>query len=195
MPLIYRYKSIWNLPTGGPGVTTMYAFPDTTEQVFADAVRSFLVDALGSAATADFLPSGATIQGEGVVDNIEVTDGLLQSTVPITPPPVITGIGSGTYAAPAGAVITWLTGLVHQGRRVRGRTFLVPLSGSALESNGTLSAAYLTNVRNAASAYIASAANPAIWCRPDPGTTNGAAFTVAAGSVQDKVAILSSRRD
>jgi hypothetical protein len=195
MALIYRYKHIWSMPTGGPGVTTMFAFPDTTEQVFADAARAFLFDALATTGTADFLPSGCTIQGEGVVDNIENTDGTLQASVPITAPAVISGIGSGSYAAPAGAVITWLTGLVHQGRRVRGRTFLVPLSNTALESNGTLSTGFLTNCRNAATAYVASAANPCIWARPDPGTTNGAAFAVAAGTVLDKVAILTSRRD
>lgn len=195
MALIYRYKHIWNMPSGGPGVTTLFAFPDTTEQVFADAARAFLFDALATTGTADFLPSGVTIQGEGVVDNIENTDGTLQSSVPITPPAVISGIASGAYAAPAGAVITWLTGLVHQGRRVRGRTFLVPLGTNAFENNGTLAAGFLTNARNAATAYVASAANPCIWARPDPGTTNGAAFAVAAGTVLDKVAILSSRRD
>lgn len=195
MPLIYRYKLTWNLPTGGPGVTTLFAFPDTTEQVFADQARAFVFDALATTGTADFLPSGCTIQGDGIVDNIEVTDGTLASAVPVTPPAVISGLASGAYAAPSGAVVTWLTGLVHQGRRVRGRTFFVPLGTNAFENNGTLAAGFLTNLRNAATAYIASAANPCIWARPDPGTTNGAAFTVAAGSVADKVAILSSRRD
>jgi hypothetical protein len=92
-------------------------------------------------------------------------------------------------------VITWLTGLVHQGRRVRGRTFLVPTANQFFDTNGTLAAAFLTNLRTAAAAYIATAVNPAIWARPDPGTTNGAAFAVAAASVADKVAVLTSRRD
>lgn len=195
MALIMRYKSIWSMPSGGPGVTTMFAFPDTTEQVFADAARNFLNDALATTGAADFLPSLCSIQGEAVVDNIEVESGLLDSTVPITAPAVITGIGSGAYAAPAGAVVTWLTGLVHQGRRVRGRTFLVPLANTAFENNGTLTSAYLTNVRNAATTYIAGAANPCIWARPTPGTADGAAFAIAAGSVQDKIAVLTSRRD
>lgn len=195
MPLIYRYKLIWQLPTGGPGVTTLFAFPDTTEQVFADQARLFVSDALNIATAHDSLPSGCTIQGDSIVDNLEVTDGLLASAVPVTAPAVITGTGSGNYSAPSGAVITWLTGQVHQGRRVRGRTFFVPLASTAFDSTGTLATTFLTNLRNAATAYVASAANPCIWARPDPGTTNGAAFAVAAGSVADKVAILSSRRD
>jgi hypothetical protein len=195
MPIIMRYKLTWGLPSGGPGVTTLFAMPDTTEQVFADAARAFLSDALNQATAHDSLPSGCTIQGEGIVDNIEVTDGTLTSAVPVTPPAVITGTGSGVYAAPVGACITWLTGLVHQGRRVRGRTFLVPLANSAFQNNGTLDTAWLTQVRNAATTYIAGAVNPAVWCRPDPGTTNGAAFSIAAGSVADKAAVLTSRRD
>lgn len=195
MPLIYRYKSIWSLPSGGPGVTTLFAFPDTTEQVFADAVRTFLSDALQVSTAHDQLPTSVTIQGESIVDNIEVTDGTLQASVPVTAPAVITGNSNAAYAAPAGVCINWLTGLVHQGRRVRGRTFLVPLAGGAMDTNGTLLTTSLTNFRNAAAAYVASAANPCIWARPDPGTTNGAAFAVAAGAVLDKAAVLTSRRD
>lgn len=195
MPLIYRYKMLWSLPTGGPGVSTMFAFPDTTEQVFADAVRAFFSDILNVATAHDMLPAGAAIQGDAIVDNIEVTDGLLASSVPITPPAVITGTGSGNYSAPSGAVVTWLTGLVHQGRRVRGRTFFVPLASTAFDSTGTLATSFLNQARTAATAYVASAANPCIWARPDPGTTNGAAFTIAAGTVLDKAAVLTSRRD
>lgn len=190
-----RYRSIWNLPTGGPGVTTLFAFPDTTEQVFADGVRAFLLDALAQATSAVYLPTGAAIQCESVVDNLEVTDGTLQSSVPVTPPAVITGAGSGNYSAPSGAVVTWLTGLVHQGRRVRGRTFFVPLASTCFDSNGTLDSTFLTGLRTAATAYVASAVNPCVWARPDPGTTNGAAFTIAAGQVNDKAAVLTSRRD
>lgn len=195
MPLIMRYKMIWALPTGGPGVSTLFAFPDTTEQVFADAVRAFFSDVLNLATPHDSLPAGVTIQGDALVDNIEVTDGTLQSSVPVTPPAAITGTSAGVYPAPSGLCITWLTGLVHQGRRVRGRTFFVPLANTAYDTSGTLATSFLTSVRTAASAYIAGAVNPCVWARPDPGTTNGAAFAIAAGTCLDKAAILTSRRD
>jgi len=195
MAVIYRYKFIWQLPTGGPGVTTLFGMNDTTEQVFADQARLFMNDALQQATPGDCIPTGVSIQGDGIVDQIEVTDGTLQNAVPVTPPAVITGGVSAAYSAASGAVITWLTGAVHQGRRVRGRTFFVPLANSCFDSTGTLSATFLTNLRNAATAYIASPSNPAVWCRPDPGTTNGAAFSIAAGTVLDKIAVLTSRRD
>jgi len=195
VPLIMRYKLTWALPSGGPGVTTLFAFPDTTEQVFADGARAFMSDALQVATAHDALPTGCSIQGDSIVDNIEVTDGTLASAVPVTAPVVINGNATGSYSAPSGAVITWLTGLVHQGRRVRGRTFLVPIANQQLDTNGTLGSAFLTNLRNAGAAYIASAVNPCVWARPDQGTTNGAAFSIAAASVADKVAVLTSRRD
>ncbi len=56
------------------------------------------------------------------------------------------------YAAAAGACINWRTNTVHRGRRIKGRTFLVPLRGAAFEDNGTLSNATITSLTTAATA-------------------------------------------
>jgi hypothetical protein len=201
MAPIYRYRFAWQGIPGAPGYTNLYAFNDTTEQVFADAARAFLSSALKLATAQDTLFGGASIQGDSVVEHVEVTDGTLVDSVPITAPAVILGTGTGASPAPCGAAVNWLTGAVHHGHRVRGRTFLVPLAAAAYESNGTLLNSYLTIIRNAAAAYIASAANPVVWSRPtrtpgSPGNNaDGAAFTVVASQVNDKVAVLTSRRD
>jgi len=201
MPTIYRYRSVWQGIAGAPGYTNLYAFNDTTEQVFADQARAFMAAFLKISTGQDALPSGATVQGDSQVDHLEVTDGTLLDSVPVTQPPVITGTGTGACPAPAGACVNWLTGAVHRGHRVRGRTFFVPLTALCYEVNGTLLAAYLAAARTAASAYIASAANPCVWSRPtrtvgSPGNNaDGAAFTILAAQVNDKVAVLTSRRD
>lgn len=195
MATIYRYRLGWTGWPGQPGVTTLFAFNDTTEQVFADNARAFMLDALSTAASPDFLPTGITVQGEAIVDHITVEDGTLTDSVPVTQPAAIAGLGSGAFAAPSGACITWLTGAVHAGHRVRGRTYLVPLATTAFDNSGTLATGALTNLRNAASAYIALASNPCVWSRNHPGESDGAAFSISAGTVQDKVAVLTSRRD
>jgi hypothetical protein len=195
MPTIYRYRMGWSGWPGQPGVTTLFSQNDTTEQVFADQARAFMVDALMVSATVDMLPSGISILGESIVDNIDPSDGTLQTAVPITPPAVIAGAATGGYASPSGACVTWLTGAVHAGHRVRGRTYFVPLAQNAFEANGTLTTTFLTNLRNAAAAYVASAASPCVWTRPQAGASDGAAYLIQASSVQDKAAVLTSRRD
>jgi hypothetical protein len=194
VPNIYRYRSVWTGFSGAPGYTNLYAMPDTTEQVFADAVRAFLADAAQSATPGDHLPQTVAIQGDPNVDVLDVATGLLVDSVPVTPPAVVQGANSTVYAAPAGACINWLTGAVHNGHRVRGRTFFVPLASSAFENNGTLHSSALTNLRTAAAAYIAGSSTPCVWSRPIAGG-GGAAFAIASSQVTDKVAILTSRRD
>lgn len=195
MDLIYRYRAVWSGPAGLPGVTTMFAFNDTTEQVFADGMIAFLKDALSTSTTADFLPSGISILGDPIVDHIDPASGELLDSVPVTPPAQVAGIGAGAYVAAAGACVTWQTGAVHAGHKVRGRTYLVPLATTAYDSTGTLSPGYLTNIRNAASAYIAGAVNGCIWSRNHPGAADGAALQIQTGTVVDKACVLTSRRD
>ena len=153
MPLIMRYKLTWALPSGGPGVTTLFAFPDTTEQVFADGARAFMSDALQVATAHDALPTGCSIQGDSIVDNIEVTDGTLASAVPVTAPVVINGNATGSYSAPSGAVITWLTGYDESEleRNLAAETnFADFFAGARLNPNATLITGVICGVRGEA---------------------------------------------
>lgn len=114
--------------------------------------------------------------------------------------------GGGNYAAPAGACLTWNTASILDGTRVKGRTFIVPLSNTQYD-DGSLSAASLAVLTNAANAFVAASApdNFVVWHRPYPGRPAGvlparaahpgAAASVTSSSVRDTVAILTSRRD
>jgi hypothetical protein len=91
-------------------------------------------------------------------------------------------------------------------RRVRGRTFIVPIGGASLAGDGTLDATKQGNIQSAANTLVASAAATVqlvIWSRPFPGDPNnggsfardGSSHPVKSALVRDKVAMLRSRRD
>jgi hypothetical protein len=132
-------------------------------------------------------------------DVIEDTTGALTG--------VWTGTGGGTVAftgdsfsaAGVGACIGWTTGGIVNGakgpRKLRGRTFLVPLTATAYDTDGTLRAGYLTAAQTLANQLQASGPL-AVWHRPtSAAAANGGSYAVLSNKVRDKVAYLSSRRD
>jgi len=142
-----------------------------------------------------------------LVQTFDENTGELLAVTTGAPGAQISGTGIGSFPAPAGACQTWRTGGVHFGHKVTGRTFLVPLSQAAFDTDGTLLNAVITEAATAAAALIAAPVGFGVWSRPkparpdpnDPGTTlppePGAIFAVQAGSLADKAAVLRSRRD
>lgn len=128
---------------------------------------------------------------------LDVATGVLDH---ITPCPaefsgVIQGAsGNGFGAGVAGLCFAWSTALVNRGRKVRGRTFLVPVQSGAFEGNGTLEGAGLANMLTAGNALSQNAAGFGIWSRPRLHV--GGAFGKATGvRIHDQAAFLSSRRN
>lgn len=111
---------------------------------------------------------------------------------------IVGGAGNFAYSAPTGAVVTWRSNGVRNGRRVRGRTFLVPIAATATAQDGTLDATATGVLFTAAQAYIntAGARSPLVWARPTtPGGSDGVSHPIISASIPDKVAVLKSRRD
>lgn len=203
MGTIFRYRSVWTGAPGLPGYTTLYcqqASGDvpTMAQGVADRIRAFFIDFLATTTTPIFLPSVITITGDSQVDTISDTDGKLLNSYPITAGAPIVGGDAANYSQASGACITWNTAGIRRARRVRGRTYFVPLS-SAYDATGTLGTSALTNFRTAATAFLTAmngASTPlVVFGRPTPGTSDGASYVVLSGTVVDKAAVLTSRRD
>lgn len=194
MAIIWRVTTRWSGGAIGTGFTNMFFTGGVgTEQAAADATRAFFAGCYGGSGTD--LPSGISLTFPSGVDLVEETTGVLTTTTSVTAPSSITGAGSGTYAAPAGACVSWLTGGVIDGRHVRGRTFVVPLLSSGFQSNGTIADALVTNISQAAAALIAAAPELTIWHRPASiAAGGGASFPAVAFRLNDKVAMLTSRR-
>lgn len=184
-----RVNVAWQNWPGAPGLSQFY-FLNSGMQTSVDALRTFY-NALST-----MLPTGLTIQVPGTGDIINDADGkIVNSWTVTTPPTVVTASGTGTYAGNAGAVVHWLTSGVINGRRIRGRTFLVPLISTQFESNGSLSATALSSIGTAASALRTSVgANFRVWRRPvlahtkyDPKTGQPTQVAAVAGSNSDVV--------
>lgn len=189
-----RTRVLWTGFPGAPGYTNLFsrvASIGTHDPTIAMGDVATLFSALASR-----IPNSVTLAIEPEVAYIEDSDGEAQGFDSVGTPPTITQpTGSGIYSAPTGASIEWTTGAVKNGRRVTGRTYLVPLVGSAFEADGTLAAAARTQLQSAASVYaITGDATNVVWSRPVNGA-GGSSYPVSGANVADKAAVLRTRRD
>jgi hypothetical protein len=205
MTTMFKVTATWTGFTGAPGYTNLFFEhadpPSTMVQNAVDNARELFNSCRNA------LPTIVTITVSPTVELIEDTDGELSDVLTAGAPPVaVTGTDATAYAAPSGLAITWLSPGVYRGNRVRGRSFLVPLGGGSYQSDGSLATGLNGAITTHAEAFIA-AAGPTfgVWCRPQDAHKNhagddvpasvGKFFEVTASRVQDKVAVLRSRRD
>lgn len=191
---IARVTAQWTGFPGAPGYSNFFfeVAGDVGEQLGAPAaVRTAFSSILAE------LPSGVSVQVSPTVEYIDETTGQLQDYGDAEETPqAVNGSASGNYAGPAGAVVNWQTATVRDGRRVRGRTFIVPLASSAFQSDGTLGSSTITTLNNFASNILGGSSNPnrfVVWGRPS--SSPGVAAPVTGYRVPDMAAVLRSRRD
>lgn len=183
-----RVSCSWQGWPGSPGLTQMYLI-DPPAQGNIDAIRTFFN------ALAGLLPSGLTIQVPSSGDTLSEVDGKITGAWSVgTTPTVVTGTAAGAYSGTSGAVVHWLTNAVVAGRRVRGRTFLVPLANTAYDTAGSLLTSALTTIQTAAAAYVSGQTGKAcVWARPAPGRS-GSLASITSSKVPDLAVVMRSRR-
>lgn len=193
MGLILESQIAWTGFVGGPGYTVLHTRQSgiITSSVdnMVTAMQQFCTDIKGQ------VPNVVTLRASNEVKEIDEATGVLSTiyTSPVTTTNV-TGTGGSTYAAPVGACISWSTGGVNRGRRVKGRSFIVPLVNGCYDVDGSLSGGCLTALNLAASNWRTSSAyETVIWSRPRLGA-GGAAFDILGHRVADRAAVLRSRR-
>ena len=195
-----KLKINWTGFTGAPGYTNLY-FRDFSG---SGAVDQAVVD--GAVTKTDTwlnvwnsrLPASVNVKIDSQVEIIEDTTGVLVRYMSGTPFQRGNGTGAGNYSAAAGAVVNWYTNAVVRGRRLRGRSFMVPLVAAAYATNGSLADGDLTDFRNASTALAAGVGTGdlGVWSRPStPGGTDGQWSAVTSATVPDMTAVLRSRRD
>lgn len=199
MAQILRVKLNWTGFIGSPGYTNLY-FRDFSEgpvdQAMADgavAKTDIWLDAWVPA-----LPSTVSLLVDPTVDIVNEQNGELEGFLTTSPDTSRLGTGSGAYSAPSGICVNWSTNGIRNGRRIRGRTFMVPVSGAATDTNGTIATTHLNNLRTASGVFISptGAGDLGVWSRPTPAEPNGGIWHVAASySIPDRLAVLRSRRD
>lgn len=199
MSLIHRIRVTWTGMPGAPGISTWYT---SAPPAAADltAIRSFF-NSLAAG-----LPNTLTITVLGVGDSLEETTGVLENVWSATAPATVVGTSASGYGAPVGTVIHWLTGVVVDGRRVKGSTFIVP-TVNQYEAGGTPVGTWITTLTTAGNTLIAALGTQAgVWHRPKFGPRPGPGLPrprIRDGSwepassvlVPDKAVVLRSRRD
>lgn len=191
-----RVQAVWNGWEGAPGYSSFYfagggGLISDAQQVADRVATSFEL-------IAGLLPSQVTVSIPTEVEVVDSDSGILSGYQPIDAPDPIDGdnVSTSRWSAPTGAVINWLTADVRFGRRIRGRTFLVPLDGSAYQADGTLGGDTLIALRAFADNLTSWDFDSefGVWSRPRGGS--GGVFASATGyRVPDMAAVLRSRRD
>lgn len=195
---MYRVTARWSGFQGAPGYSNFYFGSGFLDGGLlgdeAELVAGRVRDAFNE--LEDLLPTGLRIDIEPEVPIIDSDSGVIQSFNSIDPPDQVTTGARSDYAGPAGAVVTWRTGDLRNGRRIRGRTFIVPLATQSFQSDGTLESASLTSLRAFADTIMGSSLDGdfGVWSRPNGGS-GGVFASVTGYTVPDMVAVLRSRRD
>ena len=195
---LYRLKTTFNGGEGGPGVATMY-FLDVATAV--ESVYNFWNSQAGG------MPAGTTIQVESEGDVLDDASGDVTGSWTQTAAAAIVTTSPVTYAAAAGAVISWRTGVVLDGRRLRGRTFVVPLPSIAFGTDGVLTDAEVASLQASANSLISTQSESfVVWhrkflgkaatsTRPARPAHDGGHALVSSAQVPKRGAVLRSRRD
>lgn len=194
MTTLHRVVCSWQGPQiQGAAVTVLhYSASDNPAPPTAAIAAAF--DAMKQA-----MPVGITVTVPGSGETIDDTTGHLTGIWSTAQPAAVAFSGAQVCAAGVGACVSWTTGGIVPGkkgpRRLRGRTFIVPVPTASYDGNGNLSAAATDAYANFAAAL--QAAGPlAVWHRPTTvGGSDGNSYGVVAHNVSRKVAFLKSRRD
>ena len=200
MASIHRVRVTWNGIPSGPGVSTFYceasAVPNLTQ----------LRLALANLATA--IAPGVSLQIENQGDTISDADGALVGSWSTTAQAAIPSTATGNYSAPVGGVVAWQTAGIHNGKRLQGRTFVVPLAHTQFGADGKLLPGAVGNLSGLGNGLRDSPAPKwVVWGRPKkPRNADGSVVegSVATGGmssiitgykVPSRAMVLTSRRD
>lgn len=132
---------------------------------------------------------------------VEVHDWVTGVLISVVNGTGVTGInctGGGTALTAEGPLLQWRTGTVVSGRMLRGRTYLVPSSSTALDTAGTVTSGTQGTNTGAGNTYAGTTAvTPSVWHRPTttPTVTPGTVGAIISCTCPSKVAVLRSRRD
>lgn len=201
---ILRVKARWTIPGAGTAFSVLHfgnnGIEDPTDTQASNSVgatRTFFE------AIKAFLPAPVIIDYMTDVEVIDILTGNLEGVRSAASVAQTVGgaSGSANWVAPAGACITWSTAGLRtvnsKPRRVRGRTFIVPLASVAYDPNGNLSVSALTALNTGATGLRGNFNGQefGIYGRPGPGGSPAGVYHLVTGHrITDQAAVLRSRR-
>ena len=195
-----RSKIRWTIPGAGTAHTVLhFGTLDASTPTQADADEVISKVAAYAGAIKAYIPNVVSLLVSSEVEEINVATGKLIGIYTGATQTAQAGTASATagWAAPAGGVISWSTAGIRNNRRLRGRTFIVPMSNEVWDVDGTLKSVPLTGLNTAAAALRAPGTQVylTIYGRPSGvGASDGVEWQALAHRVPDMAAILTSRR-
>lgn len=194
MPVEYRVQWAGTSITG-PGVSVLHARTSggaTTSQcaqALADRARTFF-DAVKA-----MVPAGVTWSFPPEATELDTATKQLIGVHAVTSPADVLSTGAASsWSRPSGGRVDWLTTAIVNGRRLRGRTYLVPLTTGSYDATGSIATTAIATLETAAAAYrntgVFTASQPAVWSR-----THGILADISGSNVPDLVTVMRSRRD
>lgn len=207
MSEVYRVRAVSTGWTGGPGLNTFYFAPTGVAEITSEEDALLCRDRV-RAAFADvnlIYPPATTISVQGSVDVIETTDGELTGNFSLPNAANVVGAGLAGYNALATMLLLrWNTNDIMDGHRVKGRSFLGPVS-NGVDADGTPQVGLLNELTAFGTAMmdigVGEGPKLCVWHRPRPATEEhpvareGQRATVISYTAVDKYAVLRSRRD
>lgn len=183
-----RVRCVWSNFVGAPGYTNFYTGTSVTDYT---PIRTFF------AAFSTSLPAAVTITVPTTGDQISEATGAITGSwaATVTGGAVSGSAGNtGVYSGASGVQVQWLSTLIARGRRIQGKTFIVPAYSTVYDSNGSIASGTLTAAQTAANNLISALASELkIWSRPAPGYTGQQAIVTTA-RIPDLAVTLRSRR-
>ena len=193
MATIYRTRAAITGVNGLPGLSTFYwrsGTPSNSEATTVlSAVRSYFESAKG------LLASGVIVTYDQSVDLLNDVSGELQAQYTSTAQSATVSTGS-SEAPPANQLgLTLQTGVVVNGRVLRGRTFLGPVTADVFTAGGIPSGAAKTTLATAGALLTAVTTTfLVVWHRPTNGS-GGISLQCTDVTPATKAWVLRSRRD
>lgn len=170
---------------GGNGIATFYGLdgPDLRSDV-----------AIFAENWSGILPNDIVLNVPNVGDVINEETGEIVDTWTGGSVVGFTGTAAGTWVAGVGVRIRWRSAGIVAGRRVQGRTFVVPLDAARFDNNGLPTAATIDAVGSWATDLLEGhPGNLQLWSRPS-GSRLGSKHTVVSTMVPVEASFLRTRR-
>jgi hypothetical protein len=191
MARFFRARVQWTgTPLVGPSLTTFLFDEASTSTNIGPAVKAFFTTTKG------LFPTGITWSIPNSGDIISADTGELVGTWGSGADLTEISSGGTSWNNGVGARVVWKTNDIWHKRRVRGSTFMVPLTTASMASNGNVASATATTLNSAANALMTAAGlDLRVWSRPGKGgTPNGASHKVVDTTVPLTVSWLRSRK-
>lgn len=206
--MVHIVRTAWSGTSGGPGLTQL-AIDQTTSsfgplsagegQSAVNAVRAFW-QAINA-----YLPNEITLTVSPVVDYYLTHNAQLAGSMSAaTAPALVLGTSTGNYSMATGPKVNLNTGVILNGRRVRGSIYIVPGSGTTMGPAGMIDPAARTAINSAGATLMSSLSSAGlklgVWSRPIPvgkpnGPREGEWSDVSVMETNEKLAVLRGRRD